>query len=57
VDEYGLNTMELQSVGFKDDEWVLASKVTQVAYYMMPEDNMKYVVVLGKQRIVGADGV
>jgi hypothetical protein len=25
VDEYGLNTVELQSVGYKDDEWVLAS--------------------------------
>jgi hypothetical protein len=57
VDEYGLNTVELQSVGYKDDEWVLASEVVQVAYYVMPEDNRKYVVVSGKQRIMGADGV
>jgi hypothetical protein len=55
VDEYGLNTMELQSVEYKDDEWVLASEVVQVAYYVMPEDNKKYVVMSGKQRIVGAD--
>jgi hypothetical protein len=29
----------------------------QVAYYVMPKDNRKYVVVSGKQRIMGADGV
>jgi hypothetical protein len=57
VDEYGLTTVELQSVGYKDDQWVLASEVAQVAYYVMLEDNRKYMVVLGKQRIVGADGV
>ena len=49
--------MELQSVGYKDDQWVLASEVAQVAYYVMPEDNRKYVVVSGKQRIMGADEV
>jgi hypothetical protein len=57
VDEYGLNTVELQSVGYKDDEWVLASEVVQVAYYVMLEDNRKHVLVSGKQRIMGADGV
>jgi hypothetical protein len=57
VDDYGLTTVELQSVGYKDDQWVLASDVAQVAYYVMPEDNRKHVVVSGKQRIVGADGV
>jgi hypothetical protein len=57
VGEYGLTTVELQSVGYKDDQWVLASEVAQVAYYVLPEDNRKYVVVSGKQRIVGADGV
>jgi hypothetical protein len=57
MDEYGLNTVELQSVGYKDDEWVLASEVMQVAYYVMPKDNRKYVVMSGKQRTMGADGV
>ena len=57
VDKYGLTTVELQSVGYKDDQWVLASEVAQVAYYVMPEDNRKYVVVSGKQRIMGADEV
>jgi len=27
VDEYGLTTVELESVGYKDDEWVLANRV------------------------------
>jgi len=57
VDDYRLTTVELQSVGYKDDQWVLATEVAQVAYYVMLEDNRRHVVVLGKQRIVGADGV
>jgi hypothetical protein len=36
VDDYGLTTVELQSVGYKDDQWVLSSKVAQVAYYVIP---------------------
>jgi hypothetical protein len=57
MDNYGLTTVELQSVGYKDDQWVLTSKVTQVAHYVMPEDNRKHMVVSGKQRIMVADGV
>ena len=49
--------MEIGSVGYKDDQWVLANRVTQVAYYLKPRDSKKHVVVSGKQRIVGADGV
>ena len=57
VDEYGLTTVELQSVGYKDDQWVLANRVAQVAYYAKPKDPKRHVVVTGNQRIVGADGV
>ena len=57
VDEYGLTTVELGSVGYKDDQWVLANRVAQVAYYLKPSDSKKHVVVSGKQRIMGADGV
>ena len=49
--------MELGSVGYKDDQWVLANRVAQVAYYPKPRESKKHVVVSGKQRIVGADGV
>ena len=57
MDDYGLTSVELQSVGYKDDEWVLATKVAQVTYYVMPEDNRRHMVMSGKQRIMGADGV
>ena len=57
MDEYGLTTVELGSVGYKDDQWVLANRVAQVAYYPKPRDSKKHVVVSGKQRIVGGDGV
>jgi hypothetical protein len=57
VDDYGLTNVELQSVSYKDDEWVLANRVTQVAYYANPEESKRHVVVSGKQRIVGADGL
>ena len=57
MDDYGLTTVELQSVGYKDDQWVLASCVVQVAYHAIPKDSKMHVVVLEKQRIVGADGV
>jgi len=45
VDEYGLTTMELQSVNYKDDQWVLANRVAQVAYYAKPKDPKRHVVV------------
>jgi hypothetical protein len=48
VDDYGLTNVELQSVGYKDDEWVLANHVTQVAYYANPEESKRHVVVFGK---------
>ena len=57
VDDFGLTTVELQSVGYKDDQWVLASHCAQVAYWPMPKDSKKHAVVSRKQRIVGADEV
>ena len=57
MDGYVLTTVELESVGYKDDQWVLANRVAQVAYYPKPRDSKKHVVVSGKQRIMGANGV
>ena len=57
MDEYGLTNMELKSVGYKDDQWVLASHVAQVAYFGMPKDDKRHMIVSGKERIMGADGV
>jgi hypothetical protein len=57
MDNYGLTTVNLKSTGYKDNQWVLATNVAQVAYYIYPPDTKRHVVMLGKQRIVGADGV
>jgi hypothetical protein len=57
VESYGLTTVDLKSIGYKDDPWVLATNVTHVAYYIHGEDTKRHVVVSGKQRIAGADGV
>jgi prophage antirepressor-like protein len=57
VDNYGLTTVDLQSISYKDDPWVVATDVAQVAYYVYPEDTKRHVVVSGKQWIVGADEV
>jgi hypothetical protein len=61
VDNYRLTTVDLQSVSYKDDEWVLTNRVAQVAYYAKPKESNKesnqHVVVSGKQRIVGVNGV
>ena len=57
MDNFGLTTVDLQSIGYKDDLWVLATDVAQVAYYIYPEDTKRHVIVSGKQRIMGADGV
>ena len=57
MDDFGLTTVELQSVGYKDDQWVLTSRCAQVAYWPMLKDSKKHMVLSRKQRIVGADGV
>ena len=57
MDKCGLTTIELQSADYKCGQWVLASHIVQVAYYVKPNDDKRHVVVSGKQRIMGADGV
>jgi hypothetical protein len=42
--------MNLKSTGYKDDQWVLATNVMQVAYYIYPEDTKRHVVVSGSNR-------
>ena len=52
VDVYGVNTVDLHNVGYKDDQWVLASRVMQVSYHVMPKENdnksNQHAVVSGK---------
>jgi capsular polysaccharide biosynthesis protein len=48
MDDYGLTTVELQNVGNKDDQWVLASCRAQVAYWPMSKDSKENMVMSGK---------
>jgi hypothetical protein len=56
VDNYGLTLVDLKNVGHQDDPWVLADRVTHVFYVLDPETG-KYIVVSGKQKIVGVENV
>jgi hypothetical protein len=53
IDDYGFTIVDLTNVGHKDEPWVIAATVAQVFYILNPKDEKKYIVVLGKQRVVG----
>ena len=63
VNEIGLTVVDLDNLGYQDDPWVLASCVAQVFYLPDPQTNLppkkktKHVVALGKQHIIGVDGM
>jgi hypothetical protein len=52
-----LTLVDLANVGYKDDPWVLAECVAQVFYIADPMNVKMHVVVSGKQRILGVEGV
>ena len=54
---YGLTIVDLNNVGYTDDQWVLASQVAQVLYVANPAKKTKHVVVLEKQDIIGVEGI
>jgi hypothetical protein len=56
-DNYGLTLVDLANVGHKDDPWVLVECVAQVFYVADPMNVKKHIVVSGKQRILGVEGV
>jgi hypothetical protein len=49
INDYGFTIVDLTHVGHKDEPWVLAATVGQVFYILDPKDEMKYIVVPGKQ--------
>ena len=57
VDGYGLMVVDLNNIGYKDDQWVLASQVAQVLYVADPAKKTKHIVVPGKQDIIGVEGI
>jgi hypothetical protein len=57
IDDYGFTIVDLTNVGHKDEPWVLAITIAQVFYILDPKDEKKYIVVPGKQRVVGVNDV
>jgi hypothetical protein len=56
MDNYGLTLVDLKNVGHQDDSWVLADRVTLV-FCILDLKTRKYLVVSGKQNIVGVENV
>jgi hypothetical protein len=56
VDNYGLTLVDLKNLDCKDDLYVLADRVTQV-FYILDTETGKYIIVFGKQKIVGVDNM
>ena len=57
MDAYGLTIVDLNNIGYKYDQWVLASQVAQVLYVADPAKKIKHVVVPEKQDIIGVQGI
>jgi hypothetical protein len=57
IDDYGFTIVDLTNVVQKDEPWVIAATIAQVFYILDPKDEKKYIVVPGKQRVVGVDDV
>jgi hypothetical protein len=57
IDDYGFTIIDLRIVGHKDEPWVLPATVAQMFYIRDPKDEKKYIIVPGKQRVVGVDDV
>jgi hypothetical protein len=55
--EYGFTIVDLRNMGHKDEPWVLTSTIVEMFYILVLKDEKKYIVVLGKQRVVGVDKV
>ena len=57
-----MRVLDLENLGYQDDQWALASRVAQVFYLPDLQTNLhpkktKHVVASGKQHIIKVDGV
>jgi hypothetical protein len=57
IDDYGFTIVDLRIVGHKDEPWVLPATVAQMFYIRDLKDEKKYIIVPGKQWVVGVDDV
>jgi hypothetical protein len=55
IDDYGFTFIELTNVGHKDEPWLLTATVAQVFYILDPKYEKKYIVVPGKQWVIGVN--
>ena len=56
-DMYGLTTVDLKQVGYKEEAFVLADQVSQVFFVTDAMDERRHVVLPGKRRVVGVENV
>jgi hypothetical protein len=57
IDDYGFTIIDLTNVGPKDEPWVLATTVAQVFDILDPKHEKKYIIIPGKQRVIGVNDV
>jgi hypothetical protein len=67
VDRYGMTTVDLSKIGYKDEPFVLAKDVSQVFYVMdmaskpkkgpNKDQPKRHIVLSGKRKIVGVEDV
>jgi hypothetical protein len=57
IDDYGFTIIDLTNVGHKDEPSVLAATIAHVFYILDPQDEKKYIIVPGKQRVIEVDDV
>jgi hypothetical protein len=57
IDDYGFTIVDLRNMGHKDEPWVLTATVVQVFYILDLKYEKKYIIVPGKQWVVGVDDV
>ena len=67
VDRYGMTTVDLNKIGYKDEPFVLAKDVTQVFYLMdisskpkkgpNKDQPKRHIVLSGKRKIVGVEDI
>ena len=57
MDGYGLTIVDLNNVGYKQDPYILVSQVAHVLHVADSPKKIKYIVVPGKQDIIGVDGI
>ena len=60
VDKYGMTTMDLKLIGYREQSFVLANDVAQVFYVKDPDPANKeerHMVLQGKRKIVGVEDV